>query len=231
MAEEAGTEGDSDGEGQLSREEARVALTAFYNAFNPDKLCDVEMILDKYAHDYTGLFERLRLKYNSEHSDAILAKAAERAKGSKAARADRNGENPGERLAAGWSSLMGGLGGRVKDAQEKMKEAVEKGQQKVKEVQQSGKLEELAAKVKSINVKDGIRGIKVPNRAESAHHDVVPAPAPHEPEPPPEMPPPAGVPLFAPPPQAPPAEMETLPVDEPLTDRPSTEAAALIEFE
>ena len=51
---------------KLSREEARVALTAFYSEFNPSKLGDVETILDKYSHDYAGLFTRLRLKYVSQ---------------------------------------------------------------------------------------------------------------------------------------------------------------------
>ena len=67
--------------------------------------------------------------------------------------------------------------------------AVEKGQQKVKEVQHSDKMKELATRVKSINVKEGLgnvkeglKGIKLPgrgdhtqgervDRSESAHGD------------------------------------------------------------
>ena len=54
----------------MTRAEAHAELTAFYSQFNPEKLGNVERILNKYARDYSALFVNLRRKYALER-DAL----------------------------------------------------------------------------------------------------------------------------------------------------------------
>ena len=70
---------------------------------------------------------------------------------------ERAAEKPGEKLAAGWSSLMGGLNERVRDAQEKVKDAQEKVKERVRDaqdnLQKSGKLDELGAGIDKLKAR------------------------------------------------------------------------------
>jgi hypothetical protein len=160
-AQEAATEAQEAATEALSREEARVALTGFYREFNPEKLGDVEYILDKYQGDYTSLFTRLRMKYASGSPPPVHPRAA-------ASGGDGDGggggggeaKQPSKKLAAGFSSLFGGLNDKMKDAGEKVRDAVEKGREKVRE---SGKLEEFGSaleelKLKGQKLRDNLKG-------------------------------------------------------------------------
>jgi len=169
--EEEESEEEEDGE-DLSREEARQALTAFYSEFNPSKLEQVEYILDKYDGAYHALFTRLRQKYASEQAEKAAAGGGAAAgnplsPGAVAA----GGAAAGEKLAAGWSNLMGGLNERVRDAGDRVRDAVEKGKVAVEKgkdnLQRSGKLDEIGAGIDKLKenagkLKEGLKGLKLP---------------------------------------------------------------------